>query len=198
MPEPDRNSDNPATVRPSQAIRFALPFLLSIPITALVCCCGLPAALIVSAPLPEKDAVVQAPKPEPKPALPEFVTADEVRYVVTDSSTRRKVGSIIGRSRAPAGATFVIVGLRAENRGSSPRFLPINEILLVDGTGRRFSEDAEASAALFFDGENVPLMEELQPNVTRSFVLAFVVPEDAVRSGLRLEISGQAAVILRL
>ena len=111
----------------------------------------------------------------------------ELRLAVTDIRLSTIVSE--GRDTVEAIEQFATVLLTVRNSSDGPVSLA-DRLLLLDGQGRIFSPDAEATAAVSLRDESRRdgLVVDLQPGLETELVVVFQVPEQA--ENFRLRFSG--------
>lgn len=109
----------------------------------------------------------------------------ELRLAVTDIRLSTIVSE--GRDTVEAIEQFATVLLTVRNSSDAPVSLA-GRLLLLDGQGRTFSSDAEATAAVALRDESRRdgLVVDLQPGLETELVVVFQVPEQAENFRLRL------------
>jgi hypothetical protein len=108
------------------------------------------------------------------------VVFGEWEYTITDS---RRGADVPGRT---ARGGFLLVTLRARNNGREPQALKPSDFGLVDGTGRRFSPDEEATKAAAGTRKDDLFAGMVQPGLAAEGQLAFDIPSDLRGLALRL------------
>jgi len=115
-------------------------------------------------------------------------------YTVTDVNVVSAIGPEM--KQTVAHGEFVVVRVKtwfdrstiSPQRGDGPLLPNSRKVVLVDDVGHRFSQSAEAEAALSLLGSpSTPLTESLRPGESYTTELAFDVPREV--SGLRLLIT---------
>lgn len=109
----------------------------------------------------------------------------DLRIAVTDLRLSTIVSE--GRDTVEAIEQFATVLLTVRNTSDAPVSLS-SRLLLLDGRGRIFSPDAEATAAVALrdDSRRDGLVVALQPGLETDLVVVFQVPEQAENFRLRL------------
>ncbi len=110
----------------------------------------------------------------------------DVVYGVT--GLERKDGPGVGNPvRGPHGR-FIVLSVSVQNRGNAPVQFSAGDFGLLDGQGRLFSPDREATRAYAAEYRRDALVElVLQPGLSADAVLVFDVPTDATGLALRLQ-----------
>lgn len=89
--------------------------------------------------------------------------------------------------RGPYGK-FVVLSVSVQNHGNAPIQFSPSDFALVDGKGRLFSPDREATRAYAAENRREALVElVLQPGLSADGVLVFDVPPDATGLALRIQ-----------
>lgn len=100
-------------------------------------------------------------------------------------------------SEEHARGKYLIVRLTATNESREPDTFPIYDVRAIDGQGRRFDLDYDATSALLSEETGFyPSLDNLQPGITYPYVLVFDVAPDA--SGFALLLMGTGDLVLNL
>ncbi len=111
------------------------------------------------------------------------LTLKGTTYEVTSAKTARTVGDD-EFTRARANGEFIVVKLKLTNRKDEPATISESAIKVIGGNDKSYTTSSDALLA--FDDQTF-ILEEIQPDVTKSATLVYDVPETAV-DGAQLQV----------
>jgi hypothetical protein len=130
-----------------------------------------------------------APRAEKKTRqvqLGEAFALGHFAYKVAVAEKSNTIGSAYSRKRAPEGASYVVVRYGIRNDGNQTETVMASDMTVRDGKGRTFRTDSGAETALAMSEGHDFILSELQPGITKTTAAAYLVPNDAIESGLTL------------
>ncbi|MGJ9414140.1 DUF4352 domain-containing protein [Aeromicrobium sp. CF4.19] len=133
-------------------------------------------------------------------AIGETVELEGTSYTVESAEATKTVGSEFFEETA--GGTYVVVELTIQNLKDDTRTFSDTAATLVGGNDKSYSTDSDGTfAAIGDDGEPL-IFEDMQPDVAKTGLLVYDLPEDAAAGSL-LEVSdlfggGEAYIDLAL
>jgi hypothetical protein len=130
----------------------------------------------------------------------EPVELEGTRYTVESVKTSKSVGDEFFSEEA--GGVYVIVRLTIENTKDETKTFSDSAAKFVGSNDKKYSTDNDGTFAAIGDGNDTLIFEDMQPDVPKTGLLVFDVPEAAVKGG-QLEVSdlfgrGEAYVDLGL
>lgn len=130
----------------------------------------------------------------------EPVELEGTRYTVESVKTSKTVGDEFFSEEA--GGVYVIVRLTIENTKDETKTFSDSAAKFVGSNDKKYSTDNDGTFAAIGDGNDTLIFEDMQPDVPKTGLLVFDVPEAAVKGG-QLEVSdlfgrGEAYVDLGL
>lgn len=133
-------------------------------------------------------------------AIGESVELEGTTYTVNSAKTQGSVGSEFFSEEA--GGTYVIVEVTIENTKDETKTFLDSAAVFVGSNGKKYSTDSDGTIAASGDDGETLIFEDMQPDVPKTGILVFDVPEAAVKGG-QLEVSdlfgrGEAYVDLGL
>ncbi len=115
---------------------------------------------------------------------------NDVVYAVLEVEKTSSINTPIGTTQA--GGAFFVLTVRAFNNDKKTHDVTTGFIKLLDDQDREFDPSSEGASALQMAGEEriERFSVQLQPGITKEFVLIYDAPDDA--SGLRLKIPAKS------
>lgn len=133
-------------------------------------------------------------------AVGETVELEGTQYTVDSAKTQGSVGNEFFKEEA--GGVYVVVAITIQNTKDETKTFLDSAAVFVGSNGKKYSTDTDGTIAASGDDGETLIFEDMQPDVPKSGILVFDVPEAAVEGG-QLEVSdlfgrGEAYVDLGL
>jgi hypothetical protein len=130
----------------------------------------------------------------------ETVELEGTKYTVESARTQASVGSEFFKEEADG--IYVVVELTIENTKDETKTFSDNAAKFIGANDKKYSTDFDGTVAATGDDGEPLILEDMQPDVPKTGLLVFDVPEAAVKGG-QLEVSdlfgrGEAYVDLGL
>lgn len=119
-------------------------------------------------------------------AIGESVELEGTTYTVNSAKTQGAVGSEFFSEEA--GGIYVVIELTIENTKGETKTFSDTAAKLVGSNEKKYSTDNDGTFAAIGDDGEALIFEDMQPDVPKTGILVFDVPEDAAK-GAQLEVS---------